>query len=185
MTPQAQTEQWAAVSARWPAVISRLFIASWAIALAAHVRIPVPLGPVPITGQTLAVAVIGILLGPRRAFLAVALYLVQGAAGLPFFAGASSGIGALTGATGGYLIAMPFAGALAGALARPGSGAARVMFASLASSAIIMLCGAVWLGVLVHDFWTAILLGVLPFVPGEILKAACASAILTRRRSAR
>src|SRR5690242_3764504 len=83
--------------------------ASVATALAAQVAIPVPGSPVPITGQTFAVLLTGMLLGPSRAFLAQALYLAEGALGLPVFAGAAAGAAKLFGPTGGYLFAFPLA----------------------------------------------------------------------------
>lgn len=73
-------------------------------------------GPVPITLQTFGVLLAGAVLGPRRGFLAVLLYLVLGAAGLPIYAGGASGLGTFSGPTGGYLISFPFAAALAGLL---------------------------------------------------------------------
>src|SRR5215813_6187214 len=77
--------------------------ASALTAAAAQVAIPVPWSPVPITGQTFAVLLSGAVLGGRRAFLAQALYLAEGALGLPVFAGGASGIAVLAGPTAGYL----------------------------------------------------------------------------------
>src|SRR5438093_12147166 len=74
--------------------------ASIATAFAAQVAIPVPWSPVPITGQTFAVLLGGAVLGPRRAFLAQALYLGEGAIGLPVFAGGAGGAALLLGPTG-------------------------------------------------------------------------------------
>lgn len=76
--------------------------------------VPLPGNPVPITLQTLAVALAGLCLGPWRGFLATALYLVIGFAGLPVFAGGTSGVGVLAKASAGYLLAFPFAAGLIG-----------------------------------------------------------------------
>src|SRR5262249_61686117 len=83
--------------------------ASVVTALAAQVAIPLPWTPVPITGQTFAVLLTGAVLGARRAFLAQVLYLLEGAVGLPVFAGGAAGMLKLIGPTGGYLLAVPFA----------------------------------------------------------------------------
>ena len=73
-------------------------------------------GPVPITLQTFAVLLCGAVLGARRGFLAVLLYVVVGAAGLPVFSGGAGGLGVLAGPTAGYLVGFPFAAALCGFL---------------------------------------------------------------------
>src|SRR5437867_606745 len=94
--------------------------ASVVTALAAQVAISLPWTPVPITGQTFAVLLTGAVLGARRGFLAQALYLLEGALGLPVFAGGAAGLAKLLGPTGGYLVAFPFAAALVGALCERG-----------------------------------------------------------------
>ncbi len=90
------------------------------IALSARISIQLPTSPVPITGQTLAVLLVGIGFGSRRGFLSVLLYLIEGGAGLPFFAGGTSGIGRLPGPTGGYLLGFLVAVFLVGLLAERG-----------------------------------------------------------------
>ncbi|MFN3337582.1 MAG: biotin transporter BioY, partial [Thermomicrobium sp.] len=77
---------------------------SLATALAARVSIPLPFTPVPITGQTFAVLLVGAVLGSRRGAASMALYVVQGLAGLPVFAGGKAGLAVLLGPTGGYLV---------------------------------------------------------------------------------
>lgn len=79
---------------------------------------PIPLGPIPITLQTLGVSLAGLCLGPWRGFAAVALYLVVGAAGLPVFSGGAAGLGVLLGPTGGYLMSFPLAALVGGFVAR-------------------------------------------------------------------
>src|SRR5258705_5199125 len=87
-------------------------------ALAAQIAIPI--GPEPITGQTFAVLLTGALLGSRLGAAALIAYLVEGAVGLPFFAGGSSGLAHLLGPTGGYLVAFPAAAFITGALGQLG-----------------------------------------------------------------
>src|SRR5256886_14298837 len=82
-------------------------------ALAAQIVIPI--GPVPITGQTFAVLLTGALLGSRLGALAMIAYLIEGASGLPFFALGHFGLATLLGPSGGYLIAFPAAAFITGA----------------------------------------------------------------------
>jgi biotin transport system substrate-specific component len=132
--------------------------AALAIALLSLVRLPVPGTPVPITGQTLGVLLAGAVLGSRVGAGAVALYLLEGLLGLPFFAG---GPAALLGPTGGYLLAF-----LPGALVAGRCGA-------WAGAAVILLAGALGLSALWSvPVGTALALGVVPFLPGEALKCA-------------
>src|SRR3977135_2617902 len=87
-------------------------------ALAAQVVIPV--GPIPITGQTFAVLLTGALLGSRLGAMAMIAYLIEGASGLPFFYGGTGGLQHLLGPTGGYLVAFPAAAFVTGAFAEHG-----------------------------------------------------------------
>ena len=104
-------------------------------------------GPVPITLQTFAVLLSGAVLGSRRGFLAVLLYVVAGAAGLPIFSGGAAGLAVLTGPTAGYLIGFPLAAALCGAIVerlprRSVVSAVAIFCAGLLSSALfIHTCG--------------------------------------------
>lgn len=94
-------------------------IAVFAALIAAMALTPaIPLGPVPITLQTLGIALTGLCLGPWRGLAAVALYVVVGAAGLPVFSGGAAGIGVLVGPTGGYLLSFPLAALVGGFVAR-------------------------------------------------------------------
>ena len=85
--------------------------------IAAQIAVPVPGSPVPVTGQTFAALLVGTALGARRGFLALALYSVLGMAGMPWFAGGSSGAG---GASFGYVLGMLLAATVVGELARRG-----------------------------------------------------------------
>ena len=142
-------------------------------ALAAQVAIPVPWSPVPITAQTFAVLLCGAVLGARRAFLAQALYLLEGAAGLPVFAGGAAGLAKLAGPTAGYLLAFPCAAAITGMLAERGWDRRfpSMMSAMLLGGAVIFVPGLAWLSRFVpsHQLLAA---GLFPFVPGDLLKAA-------------
>ena len=148
-------------------------------ALAAQVVIPI--GPVPITGQTFAVLLTGALLGPRLGAMAMIAYLVEGASGLPFFAGGSFGLVHLMGPTGGYLIAFPAAAFITGAFAEHGWD--RRFFSAAAAMAIgsivIIVCGCVWFVVVSHtSILNALNVTVAPFILGDIVKILLAAAVL-------
>lgn len=150
--------------------------ASVVTALAAQVAIPLPWTPVPITGQTFAVLLTGAVLGARRAFLAQALYLLEGALGLPVFAGGAAGVLKLLGPTGGYLMAFPFAAALVGALCERGWDRrfGSMLVAMLLGSAVIFGLGLAQLSRYVPAS-TLLTQGLLPFVPGDVAKSALAA----------
>ncbi|MCJ2544600.1 biotin transporter BioY, partial [Thermostichus vulcanus] len=120
------------------------------VAVLAQVRIPLPFTPVPITGQTFGVLLVGAGFGARLGFLTLLLYLLEGLLGLPFFAGGGSGFSHLAGATGGYLLAYPLTAGLMGWFVERW-GVDRNLWkmaaAMLACSALIYLMGATWLGV--------------------------------------
>jgi biotin transport system substrate-specific component len=150
--------------------------ASLATGLAAQVAFPLPWTPVPVTGQSFAVLLTGMVLGSRRGFLALVLYLAEGCAGLPVFAGGAAGIPVLLGPTGGYLLAFPLAAGVTGLLAEHGWDRHRLsaLAAMLLGSGVIFAGGLAWLARFVPP---AQLLntGLLPFVPGDIVKASLAA----------
>jgi biotin transport system substrate-specific component len=148
-------------------------------AVSAQIAVPLPFSPVPLTGQTFGVLLTGALLGPRLGALAMLLYLAEGGLGLPFFAGGAAGPARLLGPTGGYLLSYPLAAWLTGSLAvrgwdrRPLTMLAAMLLGSLAIFAV----GAAQLSHFVgvhHAFW----MGVLPFLPGDALKALLAAGLL-------
>ena len=149
------------------------------LTLALAARVSVPFWPVPMTLQTLAVLTIGGLAGPRLAGATLLLYLVEGACGLPVFAGTPErgiGLAYLAGPTGGYLAGMLLAAPLVGWLvARSRGGKLAVAGAVLAGTAVIYVCGVAWLAGLV-GMQRALALGVLPFLAGEAAKVALATA---------
>jgi biotin transport system substrate-specific component len=153
--------------------------ASCVIALAAQLAIQLPFSPVPITGQTLALLLLAAALGRVRAAAAALCYLAEGAAGIPVFAGGSAGAHVLAGPTGGYLVGFVPAAWLVGALAERGFDRhpATTAIAMLIGNAVVLLCGASWLAVFVGPD-RAVMLGVLPFLIGDVVKAAFAAALL-------
>ncbi len=153
------------------------------VALTARISIPLPFTLVPLTGQTLGVLLTGAVLGWRRGALALALYLVEGALGLPVWAPSATllpGIGRLLGPTGGYLWAYPFAAALVGLLAERGWDR-RFALAALAmvlGNVVIYAFGVTWLAVISGSVQQALLTGLVPFVTGDLLKIAIAAVVL-------
>jgi len=149
------------------------------IALLAQVAIPLPFTPVPITGQTLGVLLVGMLLGRRLGAMSIVAYLAEGAMGLPFFAGGKAGAALFVGATGGYLMGFVFAAALVGWLAERGWD--RSVLKSLAAmtlgTALIFVCGLIWLSTLI-GFQKAVMFGVVPFLPGAAVKITLAGLLL-------
>ena len=129
----------------WTRSVGLVFAFSLLTALAAQVVIPI--GPVPITGQTFAVLLTGALLGSRLGAMAMIVYVIEGAMGLPFFYGGHGGIMHLLGPTGGYLVAFPAAAYITGAFAEHGwdkrffTAAAAMLIGSL----VITFAGGAWL----------------------------------------
>jgi len=147
----------------------------------AQIAIPVPGSPVPVTGQTLGVLLIGTSYGAGMGLATYSLYLLAGIAGAPIFAGASYGLEKLTGATGGYLIGMMIATYFLGLLAnrRMDQRFLTALPAMLFGSFIIFLCGVSWLRFFTGQNWGwAINAGLTPFIVGEILKITIAGTSL-------
>jgi biotin transport system substrate-specific component len=149
------------------------------VALLAQVKIALPFTPVPLTGQTLGVLLIGALLGSKRGAAALALYVTEGTLGLPFFAGGGAGPSYLLGATGGYLLGFVAAAAVVGLLCERGLERSwrTALVPFVAGSLVIYACGAAWLAVFVGA-QKALAAGVLPFIIGDILKALLAALML-------
>jgi biotin transport system substrate-specific component len=153
-------------------------LASLLTAAAAQAEIRLPWTPVPITGQTFAVLLSGVVLGSRRAFLAQMLYLLEGACGLPFFSGGAAGFAVMAGPTGGYLVAFPFAALVTGLLAeRAWDRRPLTMFAAmLLGSTVIFALGLAQLSRFVPA-GSLLATGLAPFVAGDVVKSALAAAV--------
>lgn len=149
------------------------------IALAAQVAIPLPFSPVPVTGQTFAVLLVGALLGSRRGALSLLAYLAEGAVGLPVFAGGGSGLPWLLGPTGGYLVGFVAAAFVTGWLTERGWDRRihTTALAMLIGNGVIYLCGLPWLARFVGAD-RVLALGLWPFVPGDLIKLALAALAL-------
>jgi len=147
----------------------------------AQIAIPVPGSPVPVTGQTLGVLLLGTAYGATLGLSTFAFYLLMGIAGAPIFASGSHGISKLTGATGGYLVGMLLASLVLGALAgrKWDQKIATVIPTMLIGTAIIFIFGVGWLHISTGQSWRwAFDKGLTPFILGEVLKIAIASTAL-------
>jgi biotin transport system substrate-specific component len=149
------------------------------VAICAHIAVPLGFTPVPVTMQTFAVLLLGLLFGPGPAFACLALYLMEGAVGLPVFSPhGPGGMAQMLGPTGGYLLSYPFAAALASLLYRRGR---RSFLAAIAASGLasvlILAAGATWLALLTHAKFSVVFAqSVAPFLPGDAVKILAAAA---------
>ncbi len=157
-----------------------LLIATGALFIFLTAQIYIVRTPVPLTGQTFGVLIVGGALGARRGFAAVALYVLLGLVGLPFFAEGKGGSAVILGATGGYLIGFMVAGAVVGRLAELGwdrhiGGAIGMM---LIGSVLIYAIGLPWLAVVLHlSPADTIAAGLTPFIAWDLAKLAVAAGI--------
>lgn len=148
------------------------------IGLSSQLYVPLPFSPVPMSTQTLAVLLAGAFLGARRGFLAVLLFLGEGAVGLPFFAG-GAGLAHLLGPTGGFLLGFAPAAFLTGLFADRGwmGRLPRAAVALLIGTAAVYAAGLPWLGAFVGA-GSVVPLGLLPFLPGDLAKLTIASLLV-------
>ena len=160
--------------------------ASLVVALCARVTIPLmPLTPVPLTVQNLGVLLVGMMLGSRRGFAALALYLVEGAVGMPVFNPTGpGGIAQLFGPTGGFLMVYPFVAFLAGYVFERGTKTfLRGAVAGFLAEILLFAGGLTWLYAFTHSLAKAAYLGLYWFVAAEVIKIMLAAAIAVRWRS--
>lgn len=163
-----------------------VLVAAGAGLTAVAAQIAVPLWPVPITGQTLAVLLVGATLGAVRGSLAMVLYAVLGIVGLPVYSDASSGWSVIAGPTGGYIVGFVFAAALTGWLAQLqwDRKVLRAFVAFLAGTGVTFAFGLPWLAValgsygLPNDLGAVLQSGLYPFIVGGIVKAALGAGIV-------
>ena len=148
------------------------------LAIASQLAVPMP--PVPMTMQTLAVTLIGALYGWRLATVTILAWPLEAALGLPVLANGKGGLAPFMGPTAGYLFAFPIVGALVGWLVQRGWNGARpglAFVAMLVGNGLCLVLGALWLSTLI-GVEKAIIAGVVPFLIGGVLKSALGAAIL-------
>jgi biotin transport system substrate-specific component len=168
-----------------PGRIVLAFAATMLVAACAHVSLPLPFTPVPLTLQNFAVLLVGMALGPVAGFSAMVLYLAQGAMGLPMFTpNGPAGVARLLGPTAGFLFAYPLVAASAGWVVRAmrniGSRFTRGIVAGVVATLILFACGAGWMATLLHLSASATWhMAIAPFLPGEIVKVTAAAGIFS------
>lgn len=158
-----------------------IVIAAGAALVSIAAQIVVPIHPVPITGQTLAVLLVGASLGALRGALSLALYAVLGVAGLPVFANGTHGVGVLMSPTGGYIVGFVFAAALTGWLAQRAWDHRIVggIVSFTAGTVVTFAFGLPWLAATLHlDLATTLSEGLYPFLIGGAVKALIAAGVI-------
>mgnify|MGYP001242775023 FL=1 len=172
----------AAVAPRADARVAAIVkVAVGVLLLAVLAQLRVQIGPVPITGQTLGVLLLGAAYGLPVGLVSVGAYVALGAVGLPVFAGGESGVAYMAGPTGGYLLGFAVAAALLGFLSRRGweRSLASCALAMLLASVTIYLPGVTWLKLSLGMSWSAaVAAGLMPFLIGDAVKLALAAAAL-------
>lgn len=163
-----------------------VLVISGAALVAVFAQLYVPLWPVPVTGQTLAVLLVGSTLGALRGSLAMVLYAALGVVGLPVFSEGSSGLGVLAGPTGGYIIGFILSAALVGWLAeRAWDRKVLKAIATFAAGTLsVFVIGLPWLAVFLgsvgapNDLQSVLVAGFYPFLIGGAIKALIAAGLL-------
>ena len=161
-----------------------ILIGSLSIGLLAQASIPIPFSPVPITGQTIGVVLVGSLLGKRLGALSIILYLVEGSLGLPVFANMQAGPHILIGPTGGYLFSFIIAAFLIGYFKEKGFMLSPIncFLACFLSTTIILLIGSFYLSILVGGIHKGFAIGFYPFFIGDIIKSFICTIIIQGSR---
>ncbi len=165
-------------------VLLRIGLLAAITAALSFVRIPLPFSPVPVTGQTLGTMLAGLVLGPRDGALSQLVYLLLGLVGIPIFGG-MGGAAVLFGPTGGYLVGMVIGAWVLGVLSEAREGLLPQLGSCIAGGLVVVYGVGAWqLGrVMGIDFRAALVIGVLPYVPGDIVKALAAVSIASRVRA--
>lgn len=153
-------------------VLSALFAALTSVGA----YIAIPIGPVPIVLSNLFILLAGLLLGKKWAPVSIGIYLLLGLAGLPVFAGGASGPAVFAGPTGGFLISFPLAAFIIALISSIGTPSLKKDIpAVLAGIAFVYLLGVPWLKISLGMEWgKALTAGMIPFIPGDLLKGAAA-----------
>ena len=177
------------LSREWTKQAAIVISASLFVAVCAHVSVPLPFTPIPLTLSNFAVLAVGLTLGSRRGFAALALYLMEGAMGLPVFSASplGGGIAQILGPTGGFLMAYPCVAFIAGWLyERTSQNSARsfgwAALSSIVAELFLFACGLSWLAILTHSIALAIRYGLYWFVFAEVIKVLMASGLAVQWR---
>lgn len=163
-------------------VFTQIVLCSLFVALCARIRIPLPFTPVPITFQAFAVMLVGGTLGGRKGALVMLLYIAEAMLGLPVLSGGRVDPLVLFSPVAGYIVGFVFQAYCMGKCVEKAQsiGPSLFFFYSLLASFATLTCGALWLSAFV-GLENAILMGIIPFIPGDTLKVFAATQILSSR----
>lgn len=161
-------------------MLSAMFVAI--ISVLTYIAIPLPFSPVPITGQTLGIMLVGMVLSTNASFVTLFVYILLGAIGLPVFSGGASGIGILFGPTGGYIFGFLIGAVLISFLAGNSNNLKRLIIAGFVGGILIVdLIGMTWLGISTGmGIKKAFVVGVLPFLIGDGIKLLLSALIASK-----
>jgi biotin transport system substrate-specific component len=177
--PTVAEHLWTASTPAERAVRMVVLAVAGSLLMWASAKVQVPFYPVPMTMQTAVAFLIGIAYGPRLGAATIALYLAQGAMGMPVFAGTpEKGIGLpyMIGPTGGYLLGFAVAAAITGWVAERSSHWLAIGTGVLVATAAIYVLGAGWLATMI-GFEKAVTFGIVPFLPGDLVKLLLVTAL--------
>ncbi|EPY2282349.1 biotin transporter BioY [Clostridium sporogenes] len=149
------------------------------IGVSSYITIPLPISPVPVTAQSLAVMLAGCVLTPIQAALSMVTFLLMGVIGIPVFSGGRAGIGIIVGKTGGYLIGFFIGAIIISLLVRKNKSLVNMIIACFIGGIVVVhILGSAWLGQVTSiGIKKAFLLGSAPFIPGDLIKAVVAAFI--------
>ncbi|MDI9476818.1 MAG: biotin transporter BioY [Natronincolaceae bacterium] len=162
--------------------MTKLSLCTALICVSSYIVIPLPFTPIMITGQTMAVNLIALILSPVHSAICIMAFILLGASGLPVFAGGSSGLGVLFGQTGGFILGFLFAAVAISFLKGKKASLSRYLLVTIfLGIPIIHLLGAAYMGYILNiTYIKALQLGVIPFLAGDLIKAVLACIIAVR-----
>ncbi len=163
-------------------VTDLVLVSAGAALVAIAAQIAIPLWPVPITGQTLAVLLVGSTLGALRGALSMAVYVLLGVVGLPVFSDASAGASVILGPTGGYILGFVFAAAFTGWLAQRSWDRKvwRSILGFFGGTVVIFAIGVPWLAFALNmNLQQSLEAGLYPFIVGGIVKSVVAASVIS------
>lgn len=165
-------------------IYSSLFTAL--IVSLSYVVIPLPFSPVPISGQSLGIILIGLVLTPLQAFFSTFIFIVLGTIGVPVFAGGAGGLQILVGPRGGYIVGFMLAAIIISWIRRGKNNfKVSLLLALFVGTPIIYVTGVFWMQHVTGFPMSKVLkIAMLPFIPGDIIKAIVAATIATRLNKA-